>query len=53
MGCIISALYVIVSTMMDTTIKNADELEKRYKLTVLATIPVCENALQKRKGGRK
>lgn len=53
MGCIISMLYVIIATMMDTTIKSSDELEKRYKLTVLATIPVCENALQKRKGGRK
>ena len=52
-GGMVAMLYVLIVTMLDTTIKTADELEKRYKLTVLATIPVCENALQKRKGGRK
>ena len=51
-GGIISILYVCISTILDTTIKTSEELENKFKLTVLATIPVCDNSLQKKKGGK-
>lgn len=38
-GIAISVGYVIISNMLDTTIKNAEEAEKRLGLTVLASIP--------------
>lgn len=38
-GIVVSIIYVFLSSMLDTTIKNAEEAEKRLELTVLAQIP--------------
>ncbi len=52
-GLVIAIVYVLIANMLDTTIKVADDIEKEFKLPVLASIPVYGNSLQKRKGGKK
>ena len=52
-GLVVSIIYVLIANMLDTTVKTAEDIEKDFKLPVLASIPVYENAIQKRKGGRK
>ena len=52
-GLVVAVIYVLVANMLDTTIKTAEDIEKDFKLPVLASIPVYENAIQKRKGGKR
>ena len=52
-GLVVSIIYVLISNMLDTTIKTAEDIEKEFKLPVLASIPVYENSIQKRKGGKR
>ena len=49
-GVIVSIAYVLISNMLDTTIKSEEDIEKNLKLTVLATIPLYS---QDDKGGRR
>ena len=41
-GAVIAVLYVLVSNMLDTTIKSEDDIEKIFKQTVLATMPLYD-----------
>ena len=52
-GLVVSVIYVLIANMLDTTIKTAEDIEKEFKLPVIASIPVYENAIQKRKGGKR
>jgi len=52
-GLVVSVIYVLLANMLDTTVKTAEDIEKEFKLPVLASIPVYENAIQKRKGGKR
>ena len=54
-GLVVAVVYVLIANMLDTTIKTAEEIEKYFKVPVLASIPVCdlEGALDKRRGGRR
>ena len=54
-GLVIAVMYVLVANMLDTTIKTADDIERLYKLPVLASIPIygTEAQKKKKKGGRK
>lgn len=53
-GVIVSACYVIILNMFDTTIKSIEDIEKIYHKPVLATIPICEeNTKKSKKRGRK
>ena len=52
-GLVISVIYVLIANMLDTTVKTAEDIEKEFKIPVLASIPVYENSIQKRKGGRR
>lgn len=54
-GLVVAVVYVLVANMLDTTIKTAEEIEKYFKVPVLASVPVCdlEGALDKRRGGRR
>ena len=49
----VAVIYVLLANMLDTTVKTAEDIEKEFKLPVLASIPVYENAIQKRKGGKR
>lgn len=52
-GVVVAAMYVLIANMLDTTVKTAEEIEKEFKLPVLASIPVYNPEPQKRKGGRR
>ena len=41
-GAVIAVSYVLVSNMLDTTIKYEDDIEKIFKQTVLATMPLYD-----------
>lgn len=57
-GLVIAAAYVLVANMLDTTVKNKEDVEDKVGLSVLTTIPMCnfENSLKSTKttrGGKK
>ena len=54
-GVVVAVIYVLIANMLDTTIKSADDIERLFKLPVLASIPVYDSDMQKKKkkGGKK
>lgn len=53
-GVVVAAMYVLVANMLDTTIKSAEEIEKNFKVPVIASIPLYNFEPVKRgKGGKK
>ena len=52
-GIVVAAGYVLIANMLDTTIKTAEEVEKEFKIPVLATIPLYNFEPAKNKGGKK
>ena len=48
-GIVVSVMYVLVANMLDTTIKNQEDVERIFKVPVLAEIPL--NLPEK--GGKK
>ena len=51
-GLVVSIIYVLIVNMLDTTIDSRDDIEKEFKLPVLASIPICNMDMIK-KGGRR
>ena len=51
-GIIIAITYVLISNILDTTIKSPEDVERGVGLPVLVTIPYIEN-FGKEKGGRR
>ena len=51
MGAVVSVMYVLFANMLDTTIKTAEEVEKEFKIPVLASIPMYN--FEPEKGGKK
>lgn len=52
-GAVVSIIYVLVSNMLDTTVKTAEEIEKEFKLPVIASIPIYNAEPQRRNGGKR
>lgn len=55
-GVVVAVIYVLLSNMLDTTIKAEEEIEKYVKLPVIASIPVYGMdgvKKHKKKGGRR
>ena len=52
-GIVIAFGYVLILNMLDTTIKTAEEVEKQFKVPVLASIPLYNFEPAKSKGGKK
>lgn len=48
-GLVVSAVYVLISNMFDTTIKDSDDIEDNTDLTALVSIPFVND--EKQKGG--
>lgn len=46
-GMLIGGLYVVVSNFFDVTIKKAEEVEKEFNLSVLASVPSYGNRSRK------
>lgn len=51
-GAVVAVMYVLIANMLDTTIKSAEEVEKEFKVPVLASIPLYDFEPAK-KGGKK
>lgn len=49
-GVVVAVIYVLIANMLDTTIKTADDIERQFKLPVLASIPIYGADMQKKKG---
>ena len=52
-GIVVAVGYILVANMLDTTIKTAEEVEKQFKVPVLASIPLYNFEPAKSKGGKK
>ena len=53
-GVVIAVVYVLIANMLDTTIKTAEEVEREFKIPVLASIPVFDYEFEKKlKGGKR
>ena len=52
-GVVVSAGYVLVSNMLDTTIKSTEDIEKGFKLPVLVSIPYLDRMDKTKKGGNR
>lgn len=54
-GVVVAACYVLIENMLDTTIKTTEDIERGFKVPVLASIPIYETDIQKikGKGGRR
>lgn len=50
-GAVISVMYVLLANMLDTTIKTAEEVERQFKVPVLASIPMYN--FEPEKGGKR
>ena len=50
-GLVIAVMYVLIANMLDTTIKSAEDVEKLFKVPVLANIPLYN--FKNGKGGKK
>ncbi len=50
-GLVIAVAYVLIANMLDTTIKTAEDVEKLFKVPVLANIPLYN--FENGKGGKK
>lgn len=51
-GIVVAVLYVILSNMLDTTIKSEEEIEREFKVPVLCSIPL-HNFDDEKGGGKK
>lgn len=51
-GGVIAVMYVLISNMLDTTIKTAEDIEKGFGLPVLVSIPQIDS-FNIEKGGKK
>ena len=52
-GVVVACGYVLIANMLDTTIKTAEEVERIFKMPVIATIPLYSFEPAKNKGGKK
>lgn len=52
-GIVISAVFVLVANMLDTTIKTEQDIENSTGLLVLSSIPNYEVETKRRRGGRR
>ena len=50
-GIVASVIYVFIDNMLDTTVKNAEDIEKTCGVALIASIPF--DNFENRKGGRK
>jgi len=53
-GLVVSAAYVLVVNMLDTTVKTAEQIESTYNIPVLVSVPIHNDSLVKdKKGGKR
>lgn len=52
-GIVVAVIYVLISNMLDTTVKSKEDIEKKLGVTVLTIIPVCNYSDTNLKKGKK
>ena len=56
-GVVVAGMYVLITNMLDTTVKTQEDIEKDIKIPVLASIPMYDMEMEKLKkkgrGGRR
>ena len=52
-GFVVSVAYVLIANMLDTTIKTEEDVEKLFRVPVLASIPMSEFETNKKGGKRR
>ena len=53
-GFVVSIVYVLILNILDTTIKTSEEVEKAFKIPVLAEIPLYTfDSKKEEKGGKQ
>ncbi len=52
-GIVIAVAYVLISNMLDTTIKSTEDIEKGFGIPVLVSIPLIDNITNVKGGKRK
>lgn len=50
-GLIVSVGYVLISNLLDTTVKSAEDIEKELGVVTIASIPLLKDDTKKMKGG--
>lgn len=50
-GLIVSVGYVLISNLLDTTVKSAEDIEKELGVVAIASIPLLKDDTKKMKGG--
>lgn len=51
-GIVVAIAFVLIASMLDTTVKTAEDIETNFNVLVLASIPVIENLENERKNKR-
>lgn len=52
-GIVLAIAYVLISNMLDTTIKSTEDIEKGFGIPVLVSIPLIDNITNVKGGKRK
>ena len=54
-GLVVSAVYVLIANMLDTTVKSKEDIENKMGIPVLTQIPVCnfDYSVKTSKGGKR
>lgn len=52
-GLFVAIVFVLVTNMLDTTIKSSEEVEKLCNVPVIASIPLYSFEIAKNKGGKR
>lgn len=50
-GLVVAIIYVLLTNLLDTTVKSAEDIEKELEVSVLASIPTIKDETKLNKGG--
>jgi len=51
-GLVVAVIYVLLTNLLDSTVKSAEDIEKELEVSVLASIPTLKDEKSLNKGGR-
>lgn len=51
-GLVVAVIYVLLTNILDSTVKSAEDIEKELEVSVLASIPMLKDEKSLNKGGR-
>ena len=50
-GLVVAIIYVLLTNLLDTTVRSAEDIEKELEISVLASIPTIKDETKINKGG--